>query len=79
MPQFEPVSQTGRVAVSSKKNFDTEWQVKISDIAGAGTEGTSVTEHVKIRDKSPPVPAAGISFTVTGAPISDACLISLIF
>jgi hypothetical protein len=73
------VSQTGRVVVSSKKNSDTEWQVKIRYKAGVVTEGTSVTEHVKIRDKSPPVPAAGISFTVTAAPISDACLISLIF
>jgi hypothetical protein len=53
--------------------------VRISYKAGVVTEGNSVTEHVKIRDNSPPVPAAGISFTVTGAPISDACLISLIF
>jgi len=53
------VSQTGRVAVSTKNNSDAEWQVKLSYIAGAVTEGTSVTEHVKILDKSPPVPAAG--------------------
>ena len=72
------MSQTGRVALSSKKNSDTEWQVKVSYIAGAVMEGTGVTELVNVRDKSPPVPAAGISFTVTGAPISDACLISLI-
>jgi hypothetical protein len=73
------VSQTGRVAVNSKKNSDTEWQVKISYTAGAATEDTSVTEDVKIRDKSPPAPAAGIIVTATVAPISDACLISLVF
>lgn len=78
-PRFEPAFQTSRIAVSRKKNSDTEWQVKISYIAGAFTEGNSVTEHVKIRDKSPPVPAAGTNVTVTGAPISDASLISLFF
>ena len=39
--------------------------MKISYIAIAVAEGNSVTEHVEIRDKSPPVPAAGTSVTVT--------------
>ena len=50
--------------------------MKISYLAGVVTEGTSVTEDVKKGDKIPPVPAAGLSVTVSGAPISDACLIS---
>jgi hypothetical protein len=36
-------------------------------------------KDVKMRDKSPPVPAAGIGVTVTGASIWDRSLIGLVF